>query len=69
MYVQMLKAFKEVVTACYGRDLKPNYKYKIEKFKQKYLNLFINVTPKIHAVMYHVKELCEAKGMGLAPWS
>ena len=35
----------------------------------KYLSLEIDVTPKVHAVMYHVSEFCELKGMGLAPWS
>ena len=31
--------------------------------------LNISVTPKVHAVMYHVADFCNLKGMGLAPWS
>ena len=68
-YVQTFKAFDEVVDACYSRELKSNYKDKIGEFKKNYLNLGVNVTPKVHAVMYHVEEFCEIKGMGLSPWS
>ena len=66
-YVQTFKAFDEVVDACYSRELKSNYKDKIGEFKKNYLNLGINVTPKVHAVMYRVEEFCEIKGMGLSP--
>ena len=33
------------------------------------MDLGVSVTPKVPAVMYHIEEFCEMKGMGLAPWS
>ena len=68
-YVKTFKAFNDVVGGCYGRNLETNYLKKIEKFKAEYLKLGISVMPKVHAVMYHIGEFCEIKGMGLSPWS
>ena len=34
-----------------------------------YLQLTISVTPKVHAVMFHVEEFCSLTGRGLGPWS
>ena len=31
--------------------------------------LEISVTPKVHAVFFHVQEFCELTKMGLGPWS
>ena len=49
-FVEAFRAFNEVVTVCYGRDLSPVYKDKIERFKVRYQMLNINTTPKVHAV-------------------
>ena len=64
-----LKSFNEVVASCFGRELKPNYLEKISDFKHHYMKIGISVTPKVHAVFYHVAEFCALKGMGLGPWS
>ena len=64
-----MKIPHDVVTACYGRDLSSTYKADIEKFKSAYKALKISVTPKVHAVMFHIEEFCETKRMGLGPWS
>ena len=64
------KALNDVVSACYGFELAPDYDDKISKFSRAYLDLKINVTPKIHAVMHHVSEFCSLTGgRGLGPWS
>ena len=33
------------------------------------MNLNISVTPKVHAVMYHVEEFCSLTEKGLGAWS
>ena len=53
----------------YGFELAPDYQSKIRKFSRAYLDLRINVTPKVHAVMHHISEFCEKTGRGLGPWS
>ena len=58
-----------VVLSCYGRVLSPNYKDQINFFRRSYKNLKISVTPKIHAVLFHIIEFCDSKGMGLSPRS
>ena len=68
-YFDAFKCFDAVVSTYYGDKLSPDFKQKIEAFSKSYLNLNINVTPNIHAVMHHVVEFCELTGRGLAPWS
>ena len=62
-------SFNEVVSSCYGRNLKADYKEKISKFKDDYMRLKISVTSKVHAVFFHVHEFCDMTDMGLGPWS
>lgn len=68
-FVTAFSSFRDVVSSCYGHDLQPDYKLKIAKFKKDYLRVKISVTPKVHAVFYHVEEFCEMTDMGLGPWS
>ena len=68
-YSVAFNALNEVVGACYGYDLHPDFEGKIKKFTEAYLDLKISVTPKIHAVMHHVSEFCHLTGRGLGPWS
>ena len=35
----------------------------------KYMKLSVSVTPKVHAVFYHIEEFCSLTKMGLGPWS
>ena len=67
VFVSAFGAFNDVVAACYSKDLCPDYKNKIEIFKESYLKLNIPVTPRVHAVYFHVPEFCGLMGMGLAP--
>lgn len=65
-YVSALKSFNDVVLSCFGIELKPDFKDKINKFMLDFMDTGIRVTPKIHAVFYHVPDFCEKfqKGLG-----
>ena len=62
-FVDAFISFNDVVTSCYSKDLLPQYKTNLSNFKDAYLKLKISVTPKIHAVFYHVEELCNLTNM------
>lgn len=68
-YIETFNAFKQVVGACYGNILDPEYKQKISNFKNAYVALGISVTPKVHAVFYHIEDFCEPRACGLGQWS
>ena len=68
-YVDTFKKFNEVLSSCYGNDLTKDYKDKLEEFRSSFLALNISVTPKVHAVMFHIEEFCEHSGTGLGPYS
>ena len=67
-FLEAFSGFNEVVTACYGTDLAPDYKQKINHFKSTYRKLGISTTPKVHAVFYHIIEFCQLMKKGLSPW-
>ncbi len=54
--------------ACFGQELEEDYGEKISSClkRQRYLNLGISVTPKVHIVMSHVGEDCQRKAFGRA---
>ena len=68
-YADAFIAFNDVVDSCYGDELKENYKTKIRLFAKAYQHLRINITPKVHAVIFHIEEFCSLTHRGLAPWS
>ena len=67
--IEAYRRFKDVVDSCYGSHLQHDYTTKIETFKTSYQKLRIPITPKIHAVIFHITEFCSSKGKGLGPWS
>lgn len=68
-YVRVFRDFKKVVEACFGASLHVNYKEIIDNFKISYLQLGINVTPKLHMIFHHVAEFCDKNGIGLGKYS
>ena len=68
-FVETFTKFDEVVHSCYGNELLPNYDLRISEFMNEYMKLSISVTPKVHAVFYHIEEFCSLTKMGLGPWS
>ena len=59
----------QVVNACYGTELRDDFREQIDRFAESYRDLNIRVTPKIHAVMHHVREFCTMTNTGLGKWS
>ena len=68
-FISAFNSFNAVVEACYGMDLHPDFERRIAVFVMDYLKLGISVTPKVHAVFFHVAEFCLMTGQGLGPWS
>lgn len=68
-YIKALEAFKNVVNACFSKKLHPDFNTIIIVFKESYLELNISVTPKVHAIFYHVLDFCTAKQCGLGFFS
>ena len=69
MFPEAFSAFNDVVSSCYGFDLATDYEEKIEIFRQSYMQLGVSITPKVHAVFYHIADFCNLTGFGLGPWS
>ena len=68
-YAKAFSAFNNIVEACYGDNLSSDYVSKIQFFAHAYNELKLSITPKIHAVLFHIEEFCSITGRGLAPWS
>lgn len=69
---KFVRAFREldlVVKSCFGEKLESGYEENIFNFKKSYLDLEIPVTPKIHAIFYHVIDFCSTVGDGLGRYS
>ena len=67
-YVSAFNSFNEVVSSFYGTELHPEFQYKIAIFAKDYMKLGITMTPKVHAVMFHVAKFYLMMGWGLGPW-
>ena len=68
--IDALRKFKSVVTACFGMVLEDDFSEKIDRFRDSYLAIMnISVTPKVHAVFFHVKQFIEIKRAPLGVFS
>ena len=68
-FVKTFQYFKSVVSSCFGMTLNTAYVQHIKDFKNSYLQLPVSVTPKAHAVFYHVPEFIALKGTALGIFS
>ena len=68
-FVKAFKDFKKVVRACFGILKAEDFKESLSKFKSSYMTLGISITPKVHAVFYHIEEFLENKRFGLGIYS
>lgn len=68
-YVQLLEDLKNVIHDCFGNYLEPTFDKSIEKFRQNYLSSGLSVTPKIHAIFFHVLDFCQEKSHSLGFYS
>lgn len=69
VFADTFDAFSMVVDDCFGNQLSEDYQANINRFKGLYLSLNLSVTPKIHAVFYHIVDFCEGRQEGLGRWS
>ena len=63
------KALNDVVAAFYGYKFAAGYVTKARKISCTYLDLRINVTPKVHSLIHYVQQFCMFTGRRLVPWS
>ena len=68
-FINAYKSFNQVVSACYGNELHPEFKDKIATSVKDYMKLGIPATPKKHTAKFHITEFCKITGRGLSPWS
>ena len=68
-FVETFDKLNDVVHSCFGNNLLPDYDLNINDFKNSFMRLNINVTPKVHTVFFHIEEFCSLTKMGLGPWS
>ena len=68
-FVLAFRALNDVVDASFSKELHPDYLEKIDTFKKTFELLGINITPKIHAIFFHIKDFCDRHGKGLGCWS
>lgn len=68
-YVSILGAFNNVVEACFGQVLLPDWKQKLEIFTS-LLHLYnIKFTPKLHIIVFHIMEFIEMYETALGIYS
>lgn len=68
-FVKAFRSLNEVVDSCFGNDLDPTIKDKMQRFQEDYDNLEIHYTPKVHALIHHVPQFCFSVNSGLGPYS
>nr|XP_012558535.2 uncharacterized protein LOC105845381 [Hydra vulgaris] len=69
-FIDAFRKFNAVVSGCFGCNLNPNYPQIIEAFRVSYLALQnVSVTPKVHAVFFHVKDFIDRYGQALGLYS
>ena len=61
-FVETLKKFNGVVSACFGQELDPTYEEKITQFSQLYRSLGCTVPPKVHIGEVHVAQFLKMRG-------
>ena len=67
--VETLKAFDEVIHACFGKEAHPNYMDTITKFEncwfEMYIEFDIPYINKAHIIITHVPQVLQRTGSGL----
>ena len=68
-FVTAFRKLDIVVKSCFGSEIHPDYSDAILSSQQAYLDLGISITPKIHAIFYHVPTFCDAFEASLGRFS
>ena len=73
IFLETLKAFRDVVESCFGFLLDPFYKMVLARFRSQFKMLQekfqVSMTNKIHIICIHVEEFCDLVGRGLGEFS
>lgn len=64
-FSKCLEDFRKVVHSCFTVSLDPKFVEYISEFKKSYSDLKIRITPKVHAVFFHVPNFCLKYQRGL----
>ena len=68
-FITVLKCIKEVKEACFGPQLKSNYKVAIDSFEQAWYDIYIefeiSFSNKCHVNIKHVPQMIEKTGQSL----
>ncbi len=68
--IKCIRAFNKVVSACFGVSLQHDYEMTIFEFQDAFMELReVSVTPKVHAVFFHVLPFLQGKMYGLGYYS
>ena len=68
-FIDTFRKFEKVVVACFGMQLDKNYQEHIENFRSSYHDLPATITPKVHAVFFHVSQFISQNHKGLGHYS
>lgn len=68
-FVDVFNDFRLIVQACFGKNLDKNFSVLICNFKKSYMECGAPITPKVHAVFYHVEDFCTKYQIGLGFYS
>ena len=68
-FVEAFQSLNKIVKACFSVNLDPDFTKYIAEFKESYLALNVSVTPKVHAVFFHVEDFCMKMKIGLGLYS
>ena len=68
-YVKTLRCLSKVVKGCFSLTVSQTIKEDIQEFKEAYLKLSINVTPKFHIIFAHILPYLEQKAAVNGNWT
>ena len=68
-YVASFSAFNDVVESCFGNELLADFKRCCYRFEAMYKRLEIAITPKVHAIFFHVPDFCSLMNSSLGMFS
>lgn len=67
-FLKVFRSLDQVVHSCFSSSLGANFDELIHRYRDDYISLGISVTPKIHAIFYHVSQFCHLKKEGLGKY-
>ena len=69
LFVQAFRTLDSVVASCFGNTLSDSYSDDIDVFERAYCDLGYPASPKVHALIVHVRQFIERSGKSLGIFS